>query len=252
MSSLSFQLFSDIHLELLSSSTLPKIPPKAPYLFLAGDIGGIKNPNYVKFLDYCSDNWDKVFYVFGNHEFYNRHSIQTVIAKTQQLMGKYTNVYLLNDSYVELDDCVIYGFVGWTRSIFSTTNSAKDQLNDYRYISTRNGQLTISQQNDHANAGIRLFKDFIDSYNEKKKIIVMTHFPPIQHNMDDSPLKNYYAWQNLLGTEQIDASNVVCWMSGHTHDPHDLIINNIRYVNNPIGYSDENTGFTSDTFSIYL
>lgn len=256
---LEFQVFSDIHLELLTPTALPRIPPRAKYLFLAGDIGGIKNENYTKFLDYCSANWEKVFYVFGNHEFYNRHSIETVIEKTQEIINTYPNIHLLNNSHVELDGYIIYGFIGWTKSIFPTTRQAKEYLNDYKYISTREGPLTIARQDELANTGTQLFKEFITNQTENKPIIVLTHFPPIQYskyigrrNSSDSLLQDYYGWPNLLEKKQINSENIICWISGHTHEAYDIIQSGIRYINNPIRYLGEHTGFTSDPYSITL
>lgn len=254
--SFEFQLFSDIHLELKSHSDKCHISPKAKYLFLAGDIGNIKNPNYIPFLEYCSSNWDKIIYVFGNHEFYNRHSMETIISNTYEIISKFSNIYLLNNSYVEIDDFIIYGMTGWTRCTFSTTRQAQEELNDYKYISTKNGRFTLSYQNLMVNENIELFKNFINEHtiNEHyKKIIVVTHFPPIQQSTRIEPninLKNYFAWNNLLETENINGNNIVCWMSGHTHESFDIIHNNIRYINNPIGYSGEDTGFITDKFCI--
>lgn len=41
------QVISDIHMEL--SASIPKIPPKAKYLFLCGDISNINDPNFISF-----------------------------------------------------------------------------------------------------------------------------------------------------------------------------------------------------------
>ena len=84
MQTFTFQLFSDIHLELLKSSKFPKIKPLTDYLFLAGDIGKINTPNYELFFDYCSQNWKKVFYVLGNHEFYNSNKDLKTLKKQKQ------------------------------------------------------------------------------------------------------------------------------------------------------------------------
>ena len=66
---LSIQIFSDIHIELWDK--LPIIPIKAKYLFLAGDICQLNHLLFYPFLSFCSKNWEKVFYIPGNHEFYS-------------------------------------------------------------------------------------------------------------------------------------------------------------------------------------
>ena len=35
-------------------------------------------------------------------------------------------------------------------------------------------------------------------------------------------------------------NNIKCWIYGHTHTPSNVIINNIPFLCNPIGYIDEN------------
>ena len=91
MQPFTFQLFSDIHLELLKSSKFPKIKPLTDYLFLAGDIGKINTPNYEPFFDYCSENWKKVFYVLGNHEFYNSNKDFKTLNQKIQTWGAMTS-----------------------------------------------------------------------------------------------------------------------------------------------------------------
>lgn len=48
-----------------------KIPPKAPYLILAGDIGYFKHKDrYLAFLRRQCECFVRVFLIPGNHEFY--------------------------------------------------------------------------------------------------------------------------------------------------------------------------------------
>lgn len=70
------QYVSDIHLETHNNNTSTELfktilKPSAPYLALCGDIGYPGAPLYESFLKYCSDNFEHVFYVAGNHEYYN-------------------------------------------------------------------------------------------------------------------------------------------------------------------------------------
>ena len=65
---ITIQVFSDIHIDLWNR--MPEFSVKAKYLFLAGDICNINHKLFYPFLDYCSKNWVKTFYVPGNHEYY--------------------------------------------------------------------------------------------------------------------------------------------------------------------------------------
>jgi predicted phosphodiesterase len=70
-SSLCFQIVSDLHLEAGSQYTTFQIPPSAPYLVLAGDIGRLIDYElYLTFLARHIATFSKIFHALGNHEFY--------------------------------------------------------------------------------------------------------------------------------------------------------------------------------------
>jgi predicted phosphodiesterase len=70
----SFQYISDIHLEFYDedSRDFTKIlePGIAPFLILAGDIGDPGSNIFKEFIDWCRQKWQHVYYVAGNHEYF--------------------------------------------------------------------------------------------------------------------------------------------------------------------------------------
>ena len=110
------QIISDIHLEYYNndfrnfSSIIKPISdnidntPKV--LFLAGDIGKIDHPTFKPFMDYVSENWDEIYYVAGNHEFYQTardkeqcKTIQELEAEYDDFFLEYWNIYYLHNKY---------------------------------------------------------------------------------------------------------------------------------------------------------
>ena len=95
------QIFSDLHISI--NKKIPNITPTAQYLILAGDIGKIGDSNYLKFIEYVNNKWDKVIYVLGNHELYNKKSIYGNILEYQdwgltfQDYIKFENIYKKKD-----------------------------------------------------------------------------------------------------------------------------------------------------------
>ena len=66
----SFQILSDLHLEVGNAYSTIDVPAEAPYLILAGDIGRLVDlADYAKFLERQIDRFDLIFLVLGNHEF---------------------------------------------------------------------------------------------------------------------------------------------------------------------------------------
>lgn len=259
---MSFQLYSDIHIE-LSKNLFPRIPISAKYLILAGDIGKITMVNFKEFIKYCSSNWEKVFFVFGNHEFYGSRSIDHLKGQFRTFFDDFENVILLDSEYYILDNLVIYGFTCWTKSPYTVASIAKQYLNDYKQIKTTRGNLTPDYVNALVERELEKFREFIIKVNndeiECNSVMIITHFPPIRDGTSNPlyldrgnshPINMYFAWNNYLLDNDIICSKIKIWMSGHTHWCYDFILDNIRYLSNQIGYSDEDTRFTNVTFDI--
>jgi predicted phosphodiesterase len=251
-----FQLFSDIHLELCKN--IPYIKPLTDYLFLAGDIGNISKPNLKLFIDYCSKNWKKTFYVLGNHEFYHNNKIyDTLIKAYNELVSSYDNIYILNDSFydLELDTTTqyrIYGSVLW-----SNINST-ETINDFNMIKMKNEKnwtvpMDLKYFNQlHSNSLKKLLDEVKIANLENKKLIVITHFPPVRNNTSHPKysyqpnyLRNYFSNDftepNLLSlgiNEKELYTNIECWISGHTHYSYDFKYKT-RFISNQLGYVNE-------------
>jgi len=242
MKSFKFQLFSDIHLEYYKS--FPKIPKLEKYLILAGDIGKIDNTNYKSFFDYCSSNWEKVFYILGNHEYYHSDKTFNNLKEDYHIFFKqYPNVYLLDNSYYDLDDNFrIIGSTLWSNP--ENTNG----LNDFTHIKEISNQIykklglsLDTFKNLHKQSTDYLKKEI--SKNDKQ-LLIITHFPPTQINTShpkyqNQPqyLKDYFA-SNILN-DISNTNNIKGWIFGHTHFTNDMIINNVRLMSNQMGYPNE-------------
>ncbi len=229
-----FQLYSDIHTEM--GKTFPRIPPLSPNLFLAGDIGNSGNPTLYQFLDYCSQNWENVYYVPGNHEFYvPKCTFIKLGTDYKRVIGeRYKNVHYLDSEVLPLtDDINLYASTFWTRQT-SRPFHKYDGFADYLYLSKDEvTALSIEQE-----AKLRGYLS-----TSTKKTIVMTHFPPIQTNTSNprfastpQDTKDYFAWNSdIIG--DIDCKNVIGWISGHTHYSYDFVgKDGVRFISNQMGY----------------
>ncbi len=229
MNKLKIQIYSDIHLELINK--IPKIKPLADYLILAGDIGKSNNNLLKQFLEYCSQNWKKVFYILGNHEYYIKNSNYTKILNSyEELTNKFSNIYCLENKSIELDENIdIYGSTLWTSSVNDSG------FNDYNFID-RDVVNAISKK------GMCNLKKYLNESN--KKSIIVTHFPPTQNNTSDpvyknqpQHIKNYFSHKDIL--QEVKKDNIICWISGHTHYSYDFKENNVRCISNQFGYKEE-------------
>jgi predicted phosphohydrolase len=248
---ISFQLYSDLHLEL--KKVVPKLKPIAPYLILAGDITKVSHNSHIEFFDYCNKNWEKTFYIMGNHDYWNPNSSMQSIK--QQILdinkqNQLTNIVLLdNEVYSLTNDIDIVGSTFWTRSPFISEYEGKKYVNDYHMIRVLKNRFITP--ND-VNALYANDKKFISTYldeliNTNKKCIVITHFPPqrtgTSHPMFENSeqiIKDYFTHPDTTLPIFNNLNNVLCWISGHTHYSYDLAsLNGVRLISNQAGYTYE-------------
>ena len=254
-----FQIYSDIHIELWNK--IPEIKVKSKYLILPGDICQLNHPLFYPFLNYCSTNWEKTFYVPGNHEYYSprKNMNELEFEYKYRIEERYKNVFYLNNSFVPLDDDInIYGSTFWTNPPFSSIYEAKTYVNDYNYIRYfKQGldyvvNLDIHKVRELSNDSFNDLHDYLA--REKKKTIVVTHFPPTKTGtshpiyLSENRINNlYFAWPDDT-LAKFNLNNVVAWISGHTHWSYDFQQNGIRLIGNQLGYKSEigNTGINED------
>lgn len=257
MAKLTFQLFSDIHIEL--GKNVPKIPPLAPYLFLAGDIGKVNYKYFNEFAHYCNDNWKKIFYVCGNHEYYSScKTHEEINTMYKNYFANFKNIVFLDDSEYNFEDIPlsIYGTTLWSE-VTETCG-----LNDFNQIKMKNSKnWTVPIDKEYFNKlHDNSLKNLINIVkNKDKKLIIISHFPPVRKtkiqknltshkNYESQPeyLANYFA-NNLSNDklEQYDTNEkelfdkITLWVSGHTHYSYDFEYMGTRFLSNQIGYIGE-------------
>jgi predicted phosphohydrolase len=248
---ISIQVYSDLHIEYWND--IPKIPPLSEYLFLAGDVCVETHPLFYKFMDYCSLNWKKIFYIPGTNEFYSKtkNYNQLIFDYNHRLKNRYKNIYFLNNESTPLNDEIdVYGSTFWTKPIFNSTNESKMNIHDYNNITyySENEKHVVDLNISYVK---KLSEETYDSLknhlsNTKKKTIIMTYFPPIREGTINPNLKNdklynlfdYDSWKDETINDLVclDRKKMISmWISGHTHYSYDFIKNDIHFVSNQLG-----------------
>ena len=246
-----FQVSSDIHLEHYKEIPENIILPKTEYLFLAGDIGQIKNPTYKTFIDYISLNWKHTIIILGNHEFYHsRKHYEKLLIEYEEFFMEYENITLLEKDIIELDGYRVLGLTMWAK-FNSTTNLncpnkiKKREVNGKKIRTIPMGYKGINE----------LFKESVEwlktNYDEDYPTIIITHYPLTtssehirQVKYRDESKESIYEFASDLPIMK-GVNELIC-ISGHTHYSHDYIDeNNVRYISNQYGYKDEITKYSS-------
>lgn len=201
---------------------------------------------YRRFFNHCSNNWDQVFYVMGNHEHYSgRWNRTEEVLRTE--LEAYTNIQLLEQNKVVIDDTVFLGASLWTDMNNHdpiTMLSVKDMMSDYRAITEVNGSnyhklrpITTVQKHVETVAWLRMMLE-----EDKRKTVVIGHHAPSRQSIhpkyQSQGIMNG-AFSSNLDNIMLDHDHLVLWTHGHVHDPWDYHIGGTRIVCNPHGYPNE-------------
>lgn len=275
MPSIKIQYVSDIHLETRNGQKFSDIlKPEAPYLALCGDIGNFSSPLYEPFIEYCSKLFEHVFYIAGNHEFYNSKvnidkymaiinlntitdlmqlklqeqilTIEETLESIAKLCDKFQNVHFLNKSVYQIPstDYHIIGCTLWSNVDMDIYTLI--QFNDFKKIMETKTKLLHPGAYKQMHSNHRQFLEDIicniSSTNENAKIIVLTHHCPTFKVIDDKYLteENYDANTFFASDlEYLFGENVKAWLCGHTHGCKQVTINNTIVATNTYGYLNE-------------
>ncbi|KAN0023328.1 hypothetical protein ACTFIU_011498 [Dictyostelium citrinum] len=280
-----FKYASDIHLEmrdcledmdnLKGIYQFEKKPNHRYFLALVGDIGSpiIRENLLLEFLKLCSNQYERVFYVAGNHEYYNRNdvTIPDIVFKMRELIGvnKLSNVHFLDNEVYQLDEFKIIGSTLWSYVDDLHEPYVSRCLNDYRVISVPLEQmcgddgldstprkLEVKDTNRFHKNSVNFIKYHIgirDKYGPaadqntgipQPPCIVLTHHAP---QFNDHKNQTFTSHPKYLKSDKIgqafstDLSNFIAppitvWIFGHTHFNTEYSYNGVKILANQHGY----------------
>jgi predicted phosphodiesterase len=229
-----FQILSDIHLEMLKRA--PVFPVLAENLILAGDIGHIGSPIWRQFLRKCVNDYKRVIYVAGNHEFYGADYDQalTTIAKEE-------GIIFLEKGSVDIEEAGevvrILGTTLWTDIPPAKMADTQRMMSDYTKIWYKGRHLTGTDSvRMHRIAKKWLAEEIARAAAEDKKVIVVTHhLPSFQMVAVKYKLENNHGFAS--DCEDLIAATPVCaWVCGHSHTQMERWIGDKVCVIASIGY----------------
>ena len=216
-------------------------------LALLGDIGYPNSANHDEFLKNVSEKYDNIFYVPGNHEYYQhnikiKNTVSQVKRALQAICAKYNIILLDNETYM-LDEFKIIGTTLWSHVPSSKKRYIRQYINDYRrIINDDHDPITVCDTNRWNLEAIK----FIESNLDNEKCIVLSHHAPLFSNEEknqytarelyfDSP--NNSAFHNDL--EWLLAEPIKVWLYGHTHHAGKFEANGVIVATNQMGYEYE-------------
>ena len=247
------KLISDIHLDqCVSHQDFPFIG-SGDVLILAGDIlcakhlksNGFLNTLYRTFLSDCSNNFEHVIYILGNHEYYGGNYNNAPNRLRQDLPD---NITLLENDIIKIDNWNFIGFTFW--SDFRNANpidmmEAATRMNDYRCIRIGSNyrKLRPNDTYNFNNQSKNYLKQQLETLTDN--VFVISHHSPSYRSVPERFRESLInsAYNNNMDEFIMDHQQIKYWVHGHTHMAQDYEIEQCRVLCNPGGYPGEYTNF---------
>ncbi len=246
-------LMSDLHLE-CNIQNPPKFSVVAPILILAGDIGRPDVPSLQNFLLAQCQRFEHIFYVAGNHCFYEGE-YETRLQQLRELDNLDPRIHFLqNKSYLLPNNVRILGTTLWSHVPQQTASIIGLLVNDYRNIWTveenkteenERRRITVDDTNAwHAQQHAWLLQEIEKARENREHVVVITHHAPSRHGTCSEFDKELGIEDACVNDHDVDCVDPVrLWVYGHTHLSTDLTINSTRVVSNQYGHAHEDCGF---------
>lgn len=233
------QYCSDLHLEFAQNALFLEenpIKPVGDILILAGDITYWGRKHFKHwFFDYVADNWNTVYYLPGNHEFYSGKDLRVLDQPVKETIRE--NVFMVNNAVVSLDNCDLFFTALWSRIPKEKSLNVEYRVNDFHLIKYRGKQLKTKAFNHLHAQSIKFLRKELSQSTAKYKIVASHHVPSHVVNpqiYENSEINSaFVSEQNkLIYDLQPDY-----WIYGHHHvNMPETLLDKTRLVTNQLGY----------------
>ncbi len=236
------QYCSDLHLEFPENKNfLDEYPiqPEGEILLLAGDILPFAlQKKQFEFLDYIANNFEMVYWLPGNHEYYH-YDVANVASPLFEKI--YENVILVNNQTISYKKTNFIFSTLWSNISPQNEWDIQQSISDFSLIKINGKRFTPA----HYNSLHQLSLDFLKSAVAKvdpNKAIVITHHVPTYFNYPEqyrnSPLNEAFVVELY---DFIFDSKVNCWVHGHHHiNTRSFKIGDTEMHTNQLGYVQQN------------
>lgn len=222
-------IWSDQHQEFWRNQLQSFVKPRPGVsLLCAGDIGEQTNPGTFKAIKLLCDNYEHVYYVAGNHDYYHSQWSVTDLLLSN-LDQQISNFHWVRTGTIHnLGDYRLIGDTGW---IPKHPFLFKYPINDIHLIR----ECLPEAVDRHAR-----WHDWAMNEADSKTIVMTHHLPSEKCVASIYAMEPTNRWFVGDCEDVILAKSPRAWIFGHTHMPFDFQLGNTRMVCNPLGYPGEN------------
>ncbi len=230
------QICSDLHLEFEHNRDWlyqNPLDPKGDILIIAGDTYHLgKDFADLDFIKKVSDEFQSVYLIPGNHEYYRGYDISTALGSTHEKI--LDNVFLVNNQVVEIEKVKFIFSTMWSK-IQNNALAIMNGMNDFRLIKFKDQKFNVNQFNLLHDKAFDFISEAVK--DDGKKVVVTHHLPSIDCNIEE------FKGSTLNEAFCVDKTNFILeyeidfWIYGHSHrNMKDFKIGNTQMVTNQFGY----------------
>lgn len=245
------QYCSDLHLEFESNNLWLKnnlLPVCGDILILAGDIAPLLE-KYMRdpFFSYISDNYKKIFWVPGNHEFYSRNISDFGKSINFTLNS---NISIVSNAEVILDGIRFIFSTLWSNISVVNEFIIEQNVSDFEFIFYKNRKLRASDFNKLHKVSLDFLYNAI-KHQHDNTVVITHHLPSIECNLPAH--KNSIINEAFCSNqnELILNSRAKFWIYGHSHfNQKPIIAGETVLLTNQLGYvqRDEQNSFRPNAY----
>lgn len=235
---MTIQYCSDLHLEFSENKNFLNNTPLLPagdILILAGDIIPFNQIQKASgFFDYVADNFNQVYWLPGNHEYYGS-DIANRSGSFKE--GIRSNVFLLNNETIETGNTTLVFSTLWSAISPGAEWHIASGMADYRVI--QNGDVTFRpiHSNRLHTASMGFIKEAVNNATTTNLVLATHHVPTFLHY----PAQYKHSMLNeAFATELspfVETSRINYWIYGHHHaNVAAFTIGQTTLLTNQLGY----------------
>ncbi len=209
--------------------------PVGDILLLAGDVVPFAEMDkHTAFFDFLSHNFEAVYWVPGNHEYYGSDIAERSGSMDEAIRS---NVFLVNNHTVLNDGLKLVFTTLWSEINPLREFEIERGMSDFYQIRDDGGKFRAAKYTQlHANAMAFLGGE-LSKPHDGKTIVVTHHVPTFMHYPEQY---KFSVLNTAFATELHDfiaTSAISHWLYGHHHSNiPDFTIGNTQVVTNQLGY----------------
>ena len=205
-------------------------------IILLGDIGYPNTKVYNNFLEYLSNIFDDVYFIYGNHEYFG--------FSIENPNNTLKNVHYMNNDSIIINNNVILFTTLWTFIPKEYSDYVFNKIHDYKRIPNH----TVNGVNKMYLENVEWLTKEIEKYSNYNIIVCSHHAPSFKciSSKYTGDILNY----NYASDLEYLMGGCKYWLYGHTHNTVDITINGCIVSSNQYGYNNdyENIGLNLNKF----